>query len=162
MKTKADKLNRLYDQLSKSLDKAPGSARTLVLANRFETALSKSNENDTGAIFAQECRSLISEARGDLQGAIGHREEEIRLIRRLHEISRNTPTQHFAFGQYSYQDLCDNLGMLATLYRNSGELDKAVRTLKEAKQLCQDNGIEFDSEDILREYLEEQQPSRTL
>jgi hypothetical protein len=62
----------------------------------------------------------------------------------------------FVLAQYGYGDLCDRLNMLAILYHDSGDLNKAVRILKEAKQLCQDHGIRFDSEDLLREYSEEQ------
>ena len=155
MKTKTDKINRLYDQLSKSLDKHPGSARTLALSNRLQATLSKSSEDDTGAIFAEECRSLISEAKGDLENAIRHREDEIRLIRRLHEISHNTPTQDFVLGQYGYQDLADNLGMLAILYHDSGDLGTAIRTLEGLKQTCVDHGLAFEGEGLLSEYLKE-------
>lgn len=147
---------RLYDQLSKALDKHPGSARTLDLANRLEAALFQSGEADAGAIFAEECRSLVAEAKGDLQNAIKHREEEIRRIRRLHDISRGTPTEPFAFDQYSYSDLCDALGMLAVLYHENGDVQKAVRLLEEARQICRERGIDFDAEDILREYADEQ------
>src|SRR5439155_8179518 len=49
--------------------------------------LLKKKDADQGSILGQECRSLIRELKGDFEGAIPHRENEIRKIRRLHEIT---------------------------------------------------------------------------
>jgi tetratricopeptide (TPR) repeat protein len=161
MKAKKGNIDRLYDQLSDSIDKHPGSAQTLTLANQLEVTLSEAKDKDVGAIFGEECRALIHEAKGNVQNAINHREDEIRLIRRLHKISRNSPGEAFAFGQYGFSDLRDRLELLAVLYHDSGQLAKALSALEEAKQLCLDHDIPFDAEDVLREYSEER-PSQTL
>ena len=110
-------------------------------------------------IFGEECWSLLHEAKGDLPRAIERRENEIRLIRRLHEISRNKPHEEIVLKQYGYDDLSDRLDLLATLYHDSGNLAEAVGILKESKRLCEAHGIKFDGEDILQEYLEEKRKS---
>ena len=107
------------------------------------------------AIFAEECRSLAHEAKGDLGKAIHHRLNEIRLIRRLHEISYHTANADFVLRQYSYADLADRLDLLAVLYHDRGHLDQALSTLRESKQVCKRHGIRFDGEDLLHEYLKE-------
>src|SRR5262249_41037275 len=56
---------------------------------------------------------------------------------------------------YGYGDLSDRLDLLATLYHDRGDLDRAISTLLESEELCKKHGVEFDGEDILREYLEE-------
>jgi hypothetical protein len=104
-------------------------------------------------IFIEECRSLVCEAKGDLGNAIKHRENEIRLIRRLHEISQGTESEAYVFSQYDYADLSERLDILAMLYHAIGSLDKSISTLEESRQLCQIHGIDFDGQDILQEYL---------
>jgi tetratricopeptide (TPR) repeat protein len=161
MKASKTNINRLYHQLSRSIDTRPNSARTLALADHLEAALSEHGEKTIGAIFAKECRSLISEAKGDLDNAIKHREDEIRLIRHLHDISQHTPGETLAFNQYGFGDLQDRLELLAVLYHDNGQFEKALSKLNEAKQLCLQHDLQFDAEDILREYSDER-PSQTL
>lgn len=161
MKNNNTSISRLYHQLSRSIDAHPSSARTTALANQLEAVLSELKEGTIGSIFAAECRSLVSEAKGDMQNAIRHREEEIRLIRRLHSISQGTPGEEIAFSQYGFDDLRDRLELLAVLYHDSGQLNKALVVLEEAKRLCLEHEFPFEAEDILKEYLEER-PSKTL
>jgi len=156
MKTETlDTLDRLYEELVDRLYGDPDAGQARALADRLDALLSNASESDLGAIFTEECRSLVSEARGDLASAIKHRENEVRLIRRLLKISRNKPGEKYVFGQYDYSDLSDRLDLLAMLYHAAGRLDKAIRTLEESKRLCDDHDIKFDGEDILQEYLQE-------
>jgi hypothetical protein len=144
----------LYDKLLYWLYRRadPGKARPY--ADRLERLLSKADPGQD-AIFGEECRSLAREAKKDYSGAIAHRENEIRLIRRLHKVSRGMPYEKAMLEDYSYDDLSDRLDLLATLYDSSGHLDKAIKTLKESKKLCDTHGVRFDGEDLLQEYLEE-------
>jgi hypothetical protein len=57
-------------------------------------------------------------------------------------------------------DLSDRLDLLATLYRASGDLDKALAVLEESKKLCGSHGVPFDGEDLLREYRKEKGNTR--
>jgi len=97
----------------------------------------------------------VSETKGDLKNAIRHRENEIRLIRRLHQLSQGTESEAYAFSQYDYEDLADRLYLLATLYHDSGDLDKAIATLEETKRLSEAQGLEFEWRDDVREWLKE-------
>ncbi len=148
----SEEMGYLYDKLVYWLYQRQLFRRALPFADRLERLLANSGP-ETQSIFAEECRSLIHEAKGDLAKAIAHREKEIRLIRRLHEITQNTSGADFAFGQYNHADLSDRLDLLAVLYHDNGNLDKAIKTLQESKQLCKKHGINFDGEDILQEYL---------
>jgi hypothetical protein len=146
------RLDRLYDQLVYCLYDRQSSGRARPYANLLETCLAKSGDS-VGAIFAEECRSLIDEAQGDLEGAIRHRTKEIDLIKHLHQIAHGTPDEATALEEYDYDDLRDRLVLLAMLYHDSGRLDKAIETLVAARELCEARGIEFDEEDLLHEYV---------
>jgi tetratricopeptide (TPR) repeat protein len=149
-----DEIGYLYDKLLYWLYERADVAKARTFAERLEPLLHKVAAEHEG-IFGEECWSLLYEAMGDLPKAIQHRENEVRLIRRLHEISRNTKHADLIFEQYGYEDLSDRLDLLAILYHDHGNLDKALRTLHESKQLCKKHGVKFDGEDIVREYLAE-------
>src|SRR5262245_51767919 len=128
-------LTRIYE------DQDPAQARPV--ADRLESLLASANEDEVGAIFAEECKSLIREARGELPDAIKHRENEIRLILRLHEISLNTDSEDIVLGQYDYEDLRDRLYILSSLCHDSGDRERAIEILRASRQLCLDRGLEF-------------------
>jgi hypothetical protein len=149
-----DQIDYLYHKLLYWLYERKESIRACAFAKRLGQVLSTSSPGHD-AIFPEECWSLICEATEDLPGAIKHRENEVRLIKRLHALSRRTPHQDDALQLYGYDDLSDRLDLLAVLYRDSGDLDKAIRLLHESKQLCEKHGVKFDGDDIMHEYLEE-------
>jgi hypothetical protein len=154
-----DQMNYLYHKLLYWLYERRDKARARAFAQRLAQLLSKSSHG-RDAIFPEECWSLICETKEDLPKAIKHRENEIRLIKRLHEISRGTPQQKDIFRLYRYDDLSDRLDLLAVLYHDNGNLDKAICVLQESKQLCEKSGIKFDGRGILQEYLEEKRKSQ--
>lgn len=153
-----DEIGYLYDKLLYWLYQQADAKKARPFAERLELLLPKVTSEHEG-IFGEECWSLLHEAKGDLPKAIERRENEIRLIQRLHEISRNTPHEEIVLKQYGYDDLSDRLDLLAVLYHEIGKLDKAISTLHESKQICQLHGVKFDGEDILQEYLEENEDS---
>jgi ATP/maltotriose-dependent transcriptional regulator MalT len=61
---------------------------------------------------------------------------------------------------YGWADLSDRLDLLATLYRASGDLDKALAVLEESEKLCNSHRIPFDGKDLLREYRKEKGNTR--
>jgi hypothetical protein len=154
-----DEIQYLYDKLLYWLYQREVPAKARPFAERLERLLARADP-DHEAIFGQECRSLVHETKGDLRRAIEHRENEVRLIRRLHEISRGTPGEQAALRGYGYDDLSDRLDLLAVLYHDSGSLDKALNTLRQSQRLCQSHGIPFDGEDLLAEYLAEKRDSQ--
>src|SRR5205085_11865917 len=99
---------------------------------------------DQEAILGQECRSLAYQALADLDKAIEHRRNEIGLMRRLHEISRGRSDEGYVLRHRGYDDLSDRLDLLAVLYHDAGDLDRAIRTLRESRELCEEHGIKFD------------------
>src|SRR5262249_17804830 len=130
-------------------------------ADRLERLL---NKVDPGrdAIFGEECRSLARETKKDYLGAIEHREKEIRLIRRLHKVAHGMRCEKAMLDDYGYSDLSDRLDLLATLYHARGDLNKAIKILKESKKLCERHSVPFDGEDLLQEYLEEKRNSKDV
>jgi len=106
------------------------------------------------SIRGEECWSLVYEVRGDLNKAIFYRRNEIRLIRRLQRFKPR-------FEHYGPDDLADRLDLLAILYRDAGEIQHALKALRESKRLCARNRIKFDSPDLLKEYEGEWRESRT-
>jgi hypothetical protein len=149
-----DEILYLYHKLLYWLYDRGDARRAPSYADRLEKLLARVSPGDE-AIRPEECRSLICEARGDLPAAIRHRENEIRLIRRLHEISVNTPSWDYLRQDYDYSDLSDRLDLLAILYHDNGDLDRAIHTLEESKRLCKRHGVPFDSQDMLNDYMRE-------
>ena len=145
-----DELEYLYHQLLYWLYEREDASKARRYADRLEQLLPNADP-DHQAIFGEECWSLVYETKGNLRKAIEHRKNEIRLIRRLHDISRNAPYEDLILRDYGYDDLSDRLDLLAVLYQKNGQLDQAMDTLIESKRLCQEHGIKFDGADILRE-----------
>jgi tetratricopeptide (TPR) repeat protein len=154
-----DEIGYLYDKLLYWLYQREDAGKARPYAERLAKLLRKATPNHE-AIFGEECWSLVYETKGDLRRAIEHRENEVRLIRRLHELARNATQPEVVLKDYGYDDLSDRLDLLATLYHASGDLDKAITTLQESKKLCEAHGIKFDGEDMLQEYLEEKRNSQ--
>jgi tetratricopeptide (TPR) repeat protein len=150
----AEEIQYLYDKLLHWLYGRQDVYRARPFALRLKRLLAKADPHPE-SIFSEECWSLVYEAERDYAKAIKHRQDEIRRIRRLHEISVDTPQQKDIFQLYGYDDLSDRLDLLATLYHAAGQLDRALETVQESKQLCKDHGIRFDGADLLRDYLEE-------
>jgi hypothetical protein len=157
----AEEMGYLYDKLIYWLYQRQDARRARPFADRLERLLAKSGP-ETECIFAEECRSLAHEARGDLAKAIRHRENEVRLIRRLHKLSERTTGADFIFRQYTYADLSDRLDLLAVLQHDSGNLAEALNTLEESRRLCEKHGVKFDGEDLLKEYREEKRVEEGL
>src|SRR5260370_28195733 len=106
----------------------------LKVADAFETWLKKvSDEHE--AVFGEECWSLLFELRGDLEKAIEHRENEIRLLERLLKITSDSERLRKSTG-YDYSDLADRLELLAILYHDAGRLDQAIDSLKKSRRIC--------------------------
>jgi len=147
-----DEMEYLYHKLLYWMYEQQDRARARAFAERLARLVTRA---DRDSIFPEECRSLICEARGDLRGAIRHRENEVRLVNRLREISRNTLHEKDVFRLYGHEDLSDRLDLLATLYHDSGDLEKAIATLRESEQLCRRHGVSFDGSDVLEECLKE-------
>jgi hypothetical protein len=149
-----EKMKFLRDKVLYWLFRRENASRARLYAERLAPLLSAADP-DHEAIFGEECWSLVHETRGDLPRAIEHRHREIDLIRRLHEIARGQLYEGIALRDYGYIDLSDRLNLLATLYHDSGDSEKAIRTLEESKQLCADHGVKFGGEDLLKEYVQE-------
>jgi hypothetical protein len=149
-----DEIDYLYHKLLYWLYEQGSWRKARPFAERLERLLAKGSSG-ADSIRAEECRSLVCEAKGDLPGAIKHREGEIRLIKRLHDLSSNAPGRDYALRQYGYDDLSDRLDLLATLYHDSDNLDRAISLLRESKELAEAHGVPFDGQDLLDGYLEE-------
>lgn len=149
-----DEIDYLYDKLLYWLYQREDAGKANPFAERLERLLPTTSP-DHGSIFGEECWSLVHETKGDFASAIKHRNSEIRLIRRLHEIALALPKNEFALQGYGYQDLSDRLDLLAGLYLSSDQLDKAITLLQESKRLCEAHGIPYDGKDLLKECLEE-------
>lgn len=154
-----DEIGYLYDKLLYWLYQRQEAERARPYAKRLERLLPKADPHHE-AIRGEECWSLVFETKGDRQSAIKHRQNEIRLIRRLHESARIAHNESVILKAYGYDDLSDRLDLLAVLLHDSGDLESALRTLHESRQLCKKHGVRFDGDDILKEYLAEQPESR--
>jgi tetratricopeptide (TPR) repeat protein len=154
-----DEIGYLYDKLLYWLYQRANGGKARPFARRLERLLHGAAP-DHDAIFGEECWSLVYEATGDLQRAIEFKENEIRLIGRLYEVSRGKPSEEVALKGYEYDDWSDRLDLLAILYHDNGDLDKALAALQKSKKLCEAHGFAFDGEDLLADYKEEKRKGR--
>jgi hypothetical protein len=151
-----DEIEYLYGKLLYWFYEQENPARARPYAARLERLLQKVPDSNE-AILGQECRSLLYELKGDLPKAIEHRGQEIRLIEALLRMPLDPQSKKFVLHCYDYSDLSDRLDLLAILYQDSGDLEKAILTLQGSKQLCKREGITFDGGDLLQEYVAEKQ-----
>jgi hypothetical protein len=151
-----DEINYLRDKLLYWLYERGAPRKARAFGDRLGPLLERGGL-DGGTILGEECRSLIAETRGDLVEAIRHRENEVRLIEHLHRISADTPHWGVIRRAYDYDDLSDRLDLLAILYHDSGQLQRAISTLQGSKQLCERHGMRFDGRALLTDYLKEKE-----
>lgn len=156
-----DEVEYLYQKLLYWLYERHDAAKAGTYAGRLERLLNVIDPAHE-SILGEECWSLICEARGDIPKAIEHRENEIRLMRRLHELSCASGKESLALEGRDYDALSDRLDLLATLYHDRGDLPRAIVLLRESKQLCESHGIEFDGQDLLEEYSTEKNRSQEV
>lgn len=149
-----EEISYLRDKLLYWLYQRADTGKARRYAQRMERLLSRAAP-DHDAVLGEECWALVYETKGDLGAAIQARENEVRQIRRLHELSHGASYEAIALKDYGYDDLSDRLDLLAGLYHDNGEFDKAITTLRESRKLCQEHGLEFNGEDMLQEYVEE-------
>lgn len=153
----ADDVETLYLDLLHSFYEEKDHERARGVAERLEAALAE-RPDFAGSIRGEEVRSLIAELRGDLAEAVRRRESEIEKIRQLHSLVEDKPGRDYVFRQYDYSDLSDRLDILATLYAEQGDLDRAVDLLHESKRFCESHKIPFDGQDLLDEYEQDWRP----
>jgi tetratricopeptide (TPR) repeat protein len=147
----ADEIDYLYNKILTWYYEKGNLAKSRRYAARMKKLLPR-DTSAPGSIFGEECWSLVCEIEGDRPAAIRHRENEIRLIRRLHTIT--TKDQWALVSQfYGYSDLSDRMDLLALSYDEIGQTDRAIRILRESKALCVRRRIPFDGEEILEELL---------
>lgn len=137
-----DLLHQVYD-----VDDRNGARR---VAKQLEKLIVAQPEYN-GSIRGEEIRSLIAEVRGDLPAAIESREAEIRKILELHSIAANTANYTYVLRQYDFSDVSDRLDLLAILYDQQGNTDRAIAILIESKRFCESHQILFDGQDLLDE-----------
>jgi hypothetical protein len=149
-----DEIGYLYDKLLFWLYARAESKKARRYAERLARRLAQADPHHE-AIFAAECWSLVHEAKGDLPEGIKHRENEIRLIRKLQAAAHGKSYERIALQGYGYEDLSDRLDLLAALYGANGDLEQAVSALQASKRLCEEHGLPFDGQDMLVEYMKE-------
>ncbi len=147
----AGEIESLYQELLRAFYQAGDRRRARSVAKLLEKALASHSEWN-GSIRFHEIQSLMAELRGDWREAIEHRHVEIRRILELHCLTRTTPSWEFVERQYGANDVSDRLDLLAILYDNAGDLERAIETLHESRQYCEAQQISFDGQDLLDEF----------
>lgn len=145
-----DETETLYIEFLDAFYGAGDRKRSERIAKRLEKALATRPDYHE-SIRTEEIRSLIAELRGDFATAISSREAEIRKIFELHSMSINTPNWEYILSLYGFGDLSDRLDLLALLYDQQGDLDRAIAVSEESKLFCDAHKIPFDGEEILAE-----------
>ncbi|HEV3258018.1 MAG TPA: hypothetical protein VG013_14130 [Gemmataceae bacterium] len=147
----ADGIEALYVELLHLFYEEGNREQAQKVASRLEDTLA-ARTDFAGSIRAEEIRSLLAELRGDLAEAIHSREAEIRKILELHVLAVKTPSWQHVVRLYDFSDVSDRLDLLAILYDEQGNLDRARATLQESKEFCESHHIPFDGQDLLDEF----------
>jgi hypothetical protein len=129
------------------------------LAVRLEKFLEASSEISE-SIRGEEVRSLIAELRGNFAEAIQSREAEIRKILQLHALTANTSSWDAVSQRYDFGDVGDRLDLLAGLYDEVGQIERAIAVLMESKAYSAAHQIPFDGEDLLHELQQSRAPAK--
>src|SRR5262245_54257834 len=116
-----DEISYLHDKLLYWLYQREDGGKARRYANRLEKLLPLADP-DHESILGEECWSLVYESKKDRPTAIEHRENEIRLIRRLHALSLTESQREVVLKAYGYEDLSDRFDLLATLYHDNGQM----------------------------------------
>jgi tetratricopeptide (TPR) repeat protein len=149
-----DEIKYLYLKLLYWWYERDDRTRALRFGKRLKKLLRKADPKQE-TLFGAEGLSLFWEVRGDLAKAIYHRRREIERTEWLHQYVADNPDHAFVLEGYGISHWSDSLVLLAILYHDSGDLDRALQTLEESKKLCKTHGIEFDGQDLLDDYLAE-------
>jgi hypothetical protein len=156
----ADEIETLYLDLLRSFYEEEDREQAERVATQLEAALA-ARPDAAASIRGEEIRSLLAELRGDLTAAICNRESEIRKIFELHSMATDMATRDYVFRKYDYSDISDRLDLLATLFANQGDLDRAISTLQESRQFCESHRVPFDGQDMLDEFEESRRAANT-
>jgi tetratricopeptide (TPR) repeat protein len=151
-----DEVEDLYLELLRAFYEDGDRDRAQQVARRLETVL-EDRRDVADSIRGEEIRSLLAELRGDLTEAIRSREGEIRKILEMYSLARDTPGWAYVLRRYDYCDVSDRLDLLAILYADQGDLDRAVATLRESKQFSESHRVPFDGQDLLDEFEKERE-----
>jgi hypothetical protein len=149
-----DEIEYLYHKILYWFYERADRERALRFAGRLRRLLER-NAHEHQSIFGEECWSILSELGGDITAAVRHRERETELILKLWEVTPSDPDRSPAIDPYEVADLADRLDLLAMLYHDAGDLDHAILTLLRSKWLCASFGIPFESEGLLKDYIDE-------
>ncbi len=146
-----DEIEALYHELLGAFYEDADDERARPIISRLEAAL-KDRPEFPDSIRGEEIHSIIAELQGDLAEAVRYREREIRKIHELHRLAEGTPGWDYVLRQYDPSDLSDRLDLLAILYANQGDFQRAIATLQESKQYCESHRIAFDGQDCLDDF----------
>lgn len=151
-----DEIRYLYDKLLHWFYGKQNRLKALPFAKRLKPLLRKASA-DHGAVFGEECWSLVYETEGNLAKAIVHRQSEIEQRKKLRKMSVRQPYEDVVLAGYGIADLSDRYDLLAILFHDAGELDCAIQALEESRRLCKENKVRFDGQDLLDEFIAERQ-----
>jgi hypothetical protein len=139
-----DQIDYLYHKMLYWFYGPPHSvARAKPFARRLKPLLD-AHAGTPEAILGESAWSLYHEVQGNLPLAIKHRENEIRLIRKLLRLCE-------AQKCYDVADLISRMELLALLYDQDGDTPQARRLLRKARALCAEHRLPFEGEDLLAE-----------
>src|SRR5262249_26052563 len=142
-KSEWDEITYLYHKILHWFYPLRDRSKALRFCKRLEVLLKKVASSHE-AIFGEECWSLLYEVKGDLPKAITYRKSELKLIKKLWKISEKSPSRDYVLQRYDYSDFSDRLELLAILYHDAGDLDRAIDVLEESKRFCEAHQIRFD------------------
>jgi hypothetical protein len=143
-----DEIQYLYHQMLYWLFERNDRARAARWSPRLSALLAQ-HDPLCEAILGAAARALVAEAAGDLWSAIRARQRELELIEQLN--AADAPAE----AQWSASDIADRLDLLAGLYWDAEDLDRAEEILLQSQRWCAEHKIKFDGREMLHELRQE-------
>lgn len=142
-KSDLDELDYLSEKIGYWLHVRGNEVVARRFTSRFAELLRRNRRRLSGSIVVHLYSALLHDLRGDLRSEIREREEAIRLIRRLHSLAEPE-----ALVGYGFDDLVDELIILAAVYFDAGRIDDAAATSEDAVRTARAHGIAIDEREL--------------
>ncbi|MCI0360642.1 MAG: hypothetical protein L0211_19370 [Planctomycetaceae bacterium] len=141
-------IDELHGRMMEALYRREDRRAAAKMAPRLRALLAR-HDPSCETILGAAARVLLAELDGDFWSAIRAREREIELLRLL--IDDELPPEV----RTRPADIGDRLDLLAGLYWDSEDLDRAEEILLESQRWCAEHKVKFDGRAMLNELRKE-------
>lgn len=151
-----DELTYVCDKLSYWLYARQSPRRARRYRTRLARLVSRSRKNPVMLVRIQS-QAVLADLDGHRRRAAGHLERKLRIMHVDIGEYDHPGTPHAIrtlrkYGEYDWRVY----GRLAEIYREFGQIDRAVAVLQRSKAFCREHRFRFEAQNLLNQLLREQ------